>query len=452
MDPSVPDDDPVPYGIEEANLKLGTGGPWPGFNEVLRAWVLNHGGRENLSWEEMRAILDREPADRATAQIDEAQTAMILASIRTGHARPEGNGPQRYPVAHWQPPSTDSTSARPPRSSNNRPPPCRTPRASPPSSVSSRERWSLEDERRLIALEKRIQSWNEISSCFPGRTPAACRSRFIGIVGSGIRTHRLQITANQSPHARQTAGSGNPFASTMLRAPVAGSSELLALPTPARRLPHPTSTFHEADTADPNLRLSEILSPAEVRTPQRLPPIRDLLLSTLPAPSNQAAANTPQQRRFPGVTNPEFYTKPRGPPLPAARRDPRRPFPGLIIPTVASTTRRLSDNGTTRHQPYPTPSSSQNISAYGQRRPSGLTSPVHGDTSQRALAAPDRSQPSSASTALQTSNAPRRRHPPRVSTVYTMSQSEQDNLEEFDRLDQEDFERSRYGRSDEGGN
>lgn len=69
----------------------------------------------------------------------------------------------------------------------------------------------------------------------------------------------------------------------MPRALVASSSQLLTLPTPARRIHPPTSTFHEAGTADTSLRLPDLASPANLRTSQRLPPIRDLHLSTLPA-------------------------------------------------------------------------------------------------------------------------------------------------------------------------
>ncbi len=525
MDPSVPDDEPVPYGVKEEILTLGVGGPWPGLNEAHRAWVLNHGGQENLSWRELRALLLRVPADGVTADINEAQIAMIVGNVTAGLARPEGSGPQQHPVAHSQPTATDTSSALRPRSSNNRPPSSQTPRANAQASVSSRERWSAEDDRRLIALEQQVRSWKKISSHFPGRTSAACRQRIIVIVGSRSRAaRRPHAIANCSAVARQTAVSGDHPIPTMPRASIASSSQFLAVLSPARRIPH--STFHEAGTADLSLRLPELASPASMRTSQRLPSIRDLDLPTLPALSSQPAVNSLQQGRLPGITNPPVYTRPQPPLLSASRRQPPRPMqltqnptnlstrqdspdltlishgntsigqplagadrlegstsssyqianasrpvPNLMTASPASTTQRLPTHGPFPHPLYPSSSSYQTISAYGQRGSSGLTFPASGRNTQRASTDRSRSPPLPASTALQTSNVPRRRHAPwftawptqndpqRQESATTIDQHEQNNpfFDDLERFRREQFERSGdlgggYGGSYDGGN
>jgi len=69
----------------------------------------------------------------------------------------------------------------------------------------------------------------------------------------------------------------------MSRALVASSSQLLALPTFARRIPPPTPTFYEAGTADTSLWLPDLAIPTNVRILQRQPPIRDLDLPMFPA-------------------------------------------------------------------------------------------------------------------------------------------------------------------------
>jgi len=392
MDPSVPDDEPVPYGVKEEVLTLGVGGPWPGLNDAHRAWVLNHGGQEDLSWQELRAILLRVPADGVTADINEAQIAMIVGSVTAGLARPEGSPPQQHPVAHSQPTPTDTSSALRPRSSNNRPPPSQTPRANAQASVSSRERWSAEDDRRLIALEQQVRSWKKISSHFPGRTSAACRQRIIVIVGSGSRAaRRSQAIANRSAVARRDAVSGDHPIPTMPRASIASSSQLLAVLTPARRIPH--STFHEAGTADSSLRLPDLASPASMRTSQRLPSIRDLDLPTLPALSSQPAVNGLQQGRLPGITNPPVYTRPQPPLLSGPRRQPPRPMQLTQNPTNLSTR---------------------------QDRPD-LTLISHANTSiGQPLAAADRLE-GSTSNSYQIANAPRRRGPPNLMTASPAS-------------------------------
>lgn len=309
-------------------------GPWPDISEAHRPWLLNHGGRENLSWTELETILLRECPDEVTTEIWEAQIAATEAYIRAGLARLEASGPQQPPVAHGQPTTTAPSSAIRLRSSDNRPPPSQTTRANARASISSRARWSADDDRRLIALEQQTLSWKNVSCHFPGRTPGACKQRTIQIVGPGPRAaRRAQAITNHSALARQTPFLGNHPVSTMPRTTVASPSQLPPVLTPARLTPPPIPTSDETSKVGSRLQLPDLASPANLRTSQRLPPIRDLNLPTFPALSSQPAMNVLQQGRLPGFTNPPVYTISQPPRLSGPCRLPPRPMQLTHKPT-----------------------------------------------------------------------------------------------------------------------
>lgn len=313
-------------------------GPWPGVSEAHRPWLLNHGGRENLSWTELGAVLSREYPDEVTTEIWEAQILATKAYVRAGLARLEGSGPKQPPVAHGLQTITALSPAFQPRSSNNRSPSLQTTRANVRASISSRVRWSAADDRQLIALEQHNLSWKNVSCHFPGRTSGACKQRTIQIVGSGPRAaRRAQAITNQSALARQTPVPGNHPVSTMPRTMVASSSQLPTALTPAHHIPPPIPTLDETSTVGSSLQPPDLASPVNLRTSQRPSPIRDLDLRTFPTLSSQPAVNLLQQERFQGLTNPPVYTMSKPPLLSGLCRLPPRPTQLTQNPTNPNT-------------------------------------------------------------------------------------------------------------------